>query len=114
MYFQFFAAPVVRTVSPNRGPLSGGSLVAVVGSHFRNGGGTTIWIGGNELVNPCFVSANWIEGFLPAATDSGSVTIVAHDSIGGDGMLQGAFTYDPGATDAPDGGVQPTSCGGTP
>ena len=114
MYFQFFAAPVVRMVSPNRGPLSGGTKIAVVGSHFRNGKGTIISIGGTELVNPCFVSANWIEGFLPVATESGSVTVLAHDPIGGDGVLGDAFTYDPAAADAPDGGVEPTSCGGTP
>src|SRR5262252_527376 len=114
MYFEFFPAPVVRLVSPNRGPLSGGTAVAIVGDHFRNGPDNTIWIGPNLLVNPCFVSANRIEGFVPAALDSGSVTVVAHDSIGGDGMLVDAFTYDPGATDAPDGGVQTTSCGGTP
>jgi hypothetical protein len=110
MYFEFVATPIVKTVNPPSGPLSGGTWIAVVGSHFREGA-TVIYVDGNALETPCFVSVNRIEGRVPPDT-AGSVSVVASDPIGGDGGLAEGFTYDPGVPDAPDGGAQPTSCGG--
>jgi len=115
MYFEFFAAPVVKMVSPDHGPSAGGTYVAIVGSHFRDGDGTTIWIGGSELISPCFVSSTRVEGFVPYANDPGPVTVTAYDPIGGTDTRPNAYTYESGAAnDAPDGGVAPPSCGGSP
>jgi hypothetical protein len=113
MYFQFVAQPVVRLVSPAHGPVAGGTWVAVVGSHFRDGA-TSIQIDGNPLLGPCFVSSNRVEGTLPAGAAVGLVSVIASDPIGGDAVLSDGFTYDAVATDSPDGGIapMPMSCGG--
>jgi hypothetical protein len=112
-YFEFVAAPIVKMISPAHGPLSGGTAVAVVGDHFRNGA-TQIFIGASALAYPHFVSANRIEGVVPPGADSGWATVQAYDPIGGMGTLLDAFMYDPVASETPDGGVDPMNDGGAP
>jgi hypothetical protein len=97
--FSFFAAPIVRAVSPTEGPSTGGTPVAIVGNNFR--GLTTILFDGEALVCPRVVSESRIEGLAPAGT--GTVRVTAKDPIGGDGTTSVDFTY---ADDA-DGGLPP-------
>jgi len=100
-YFHFVPAPIVKGVTPNYGPTSGGIKVIVSGSHFRDGL-TDVTIGGRPLESPSFVSANRIEGLLPPG-DAGSAVVIATDTIGGDGALFDGFTYDALAAGAPAG-----------
>jgi hypothetical protein len=95
--FDFVAAPSVKLVSPARGPLAGGTWMAVVGNYFREGE-TTIRIGGVLLEDPCFVSVNRIEGRLPAGAAAGAVEVTADDPIGGAGPRSVTFTYDAAET----------------
>jgi hypothetical protein len=111
--FEFVAAPIVKMISPTHGPISGGTAIAVVGNHFRDGA-TTILIGTNGLAAPHFVSANRIEGLVPPGVDTGWATVQATDMVGGTSTLLDAFMYDPVAPDLSDAGVNPTSDGGTP
>ncbi|HEY7373471.1 MAG TPA: IPT/TIG domain-containing protein [Polyangia bacterium] len=120
MYFDFVPAPIVKMISPNHGPVSGGTQVTVVGNHFRDGG-TTVLIDGMPLVGAQVTSPNRIEGMVPAGSAPGSVAVTAYDPIGGPGTvidIDGTidFTYDPVPADAPDGGAGPGAMegGGTP
>jgi len=117
MYFDFVPAPIVKMISPNHGPLSGGTRVSVVGNHFRDA--TTIRIDSMPLTDTQLVSSNRIEGTVPPGSMPGSVPVTANDPIGGDGVsIDGfiGFTYDPVPADGPDGGADPISMerGGTP
>jgi hypothetical protein len=122
MYFEFVPAPIVKMISPNHGPVSGGTPVSVVGNHFRDGA-TCIYIAGAPLLDPQLISSNRIEGVVPPGTTPGSATVTASDPIGGTGVLIDGdigFTYDPAPVDSPDGGVDPgaggngTNAGGPP
>ncbi len=116
MYFEFVAAPAVKLVSPTRGPVTGGTRIAIAGNHFRDQV-TRFYAGSARLLDLCFVSANRVEATMPAVTGTGPVAIVAYDEIGGTGVLPDAFTYDPAEpeppapTDQPDnGGLEPMLC----
>jgi hypothetical protein len=110
--FAFVAAPIVKSISPTHGSMSGGTAIAIVGNHFRDGA-TQILIGGAGLASPRFVSVNRIEGLVPPGADTGWATVQAYDPIGGTATLLDAFMYDPVASGPPDGGVDPSD-GGTP
>jgi hypothetical protein len=113
-FFDFVAPPIVRTVCPPRGPVTGGTWIAVVGKYFREGQ-TTIKVGGAELGEVRFVSTGRMEGRVPAGYSAGAVDVTADDPIGGPGTVAGTFTYDdaePTGTDPPDGGLDPTLCPG--
>jgi len=113
-YFHFIPAPIVKGVTPNYGPTSGGIKVIVSGSHFRDGL-TTIMIGGTPLESPCFVSTTRIEGLLPPG-DAGLAAVIATDMIAGDGGLLDGFTYDGLAAAAPaqPGNDEQMLCAGAP
>jgi hypothetical protein len=111
--FEFVAAPIVRMVSPNRGPVTGGTYIAVVGNHFRPGI-TVIQIGLVDLACPTWVSSNRIEGVVPPGVAIGPTTVAAYDRVGGSGALFDGFTYDPVDSEPPDGGGGPGNCAGGP
>jgi hypothetical protein len=110
--FSFFAAPIVRAVSPSVGSSEGGTPVTIVGNNFR--GLTTVLFGDAPLVCPRVVGESRIQGLTPPGT--GVVKVTAGDPIGGDGTLGEEFTYadgidgglpPPGECPAPDGGSAP-------
>jgi hypothetical protein len=114
--YEFVAKPVLRAVSPASGPAAGGNPVIIAGDHFRDGG-TTISFGLGaarvSLLSPSFVSANRIEGVVPAG--AGTVSIFASDPIGGEVEMADAYTYlAPGAPDAApgDGGAGDSAADG--
>jgi len=120
MYFEYVAAPIVRMVSPTRGPVTGGTRIAIAGNHFRDQV-TKFYVTGNtELEGVCFVSSNRVEATMPAVSAPGLTAIVAYDPIGGTGLKQDAFLYDPAepappaAPESPDGGLEPMLCPGVP
>jgi hypothetical protein len=112
--FQFIGAPVLRLAYPLKGPVSGGTRIAITGNNFRNPG-TTILIGGLKLGCQYYKSPIWIEGVVPAGLAPGPVSIVAIDgTLGARSTLPDPFVYEATASDSPDGGVDPASCAGAP
>ena len=95
--FQFYAAPIVKTIEPQSGPETGGNLVAIGGRHFRPE--TKIFFtdgGGNpeELRSPTYKGTSRIEGFAPPnPAGAAIVNVVAFDQIGGFEQLIGAYVY---------------------
>ena len=89
--------------------VTGGTRIAIVGNHFRDPETTIFDRRQLPLACPCFVSADRIEGVVPAGLAPGPVSIVAYDAIGGAGTLPTSCsptTRRPSA-DPPDGGVGP-------
>jgi hypothetical protein len=113
IYFAFIAAPILKLVAPLVGPVAGGTRIVIGGSHFR-AGDTKITIGGADLGSPVYVSDKRIEGIVPPASAPGPAPIVATDGIGQSSTLLEMFVYEPGQTDAPDGGPDPVSSEGAP
>lgn len=111
--FEFVAAPIVRMVSPARGPLTGGTPIAIVGNHFR-AGMTRVYIGQLPLACARWVSVNRIEGTVPEGLAIGPTTVAAYDPVGGGSALLDGFAYDPVEDEPPDGGVGPGNCDGVP
>jgi hypothetical protein len=112
--FEFVAAPIVQVVEPPHGPVTGGTRIAVVGKHFRDPV-TRFYVDNNiELEAVCFVSSNRVEATMPPGIGPGPVAILAYDEIGGTGLMQDAFTYDPAESPQPGlpdaGGAEPMLC----
>jgi len=99
--FEFVAPPKVREVKPASGPLAGGTWIAVAGNHFREGT-TSIFVGGQNLLELQVVNANRIEGRVPPGAAVGAVVVAADDLIGGAGSLASTFTYETAAPTPPD------------
>jgi len=116
--FEFDGPPIIRLVSPLRGPVTGGTPISIGGNYFR-ASATTIFIGNNPLECQHVVSAGLITGLLPSAAAPGPVEVVAaDDSIGAKSTYRYPFVYETAVTDptdTPDGGVgDPMSCAGAP
>jgi len=114
--FQFVGAPIVRTASPLKGPVTGGTRISVVGNNFRDPE-TRIYIGNLEIEGKTFVSAYRIDGVVPPAQNGpGPVLIVATDDpLQATSVLDKPFVYEAAAaSDSPDGGVDQPDGAGAP
>jgi outer membrane protein assembly factor BamB len=86
--------PAVSDVSPDAGPLKGGTPVTITGSGFANGAKVTV--GGTRAVNVHFVSADELTATTPSGT-AGTATVLV-TTVGGTspaGATGDSFTYDP-------------------
>lgn len=70
----------ITSVSPDRGPLAGGTTVTITGANFTNISSVTI--GGNELVNRVVVSATQITGTTPVAVKGGLSDVLVTSANG--------------------------------
>jgi alpha-tubulin suppressor-like RCC1 family protein len=82
--------PSVTSVTPNSGPVAGGTSVTVDGANFLNVLGVTV--GGNPLGNRNVVSSTRITGTTPASSPAGLKDVVV-TTAGGSGTCTGCFTY---------------------
>lgn len=82
-------APVIASVSPNFGPVVGGTAITITGQKFVNV--QRVLIGGVALAEYRVNSPTRITATTPART-AGVVDVVV-ESAGGSGVLAGAFTY---------------------
>jgi hypothetical protein len=82
-------APVISTVSPNFGPVVGGTAITITGQKFINV--KRVLIGGVEVSEFRVLSATRITATTAART--AGVVDVAVESAGGTGVLTGGFTY---------------------
>jgi len=83
------AEPVIRDVTPDRGPLAGGTAVTITG---RNLDQVTSVTFGNRVATIQSSSATRIEVTTPAGSNPGPVRITVRSSAGFD-REPGAFTY---------------------
>lgn len=65
--------PIITSVSPNSGPLAGGTTVTVRGDYFH--AGTTLLWDGNEITNITYVNSKEIRLRTPAAISPGKVSL---------------------------------------
>ncbi len=82
-------APTISTISPEYGPVSGGTPVTVTGTNFDSN--TVVTIGGQALVSPTLVSATEITGLTPASPAGRKDVVVT--SLTGSSTATLAFAY---------------------
>ncbi|HKK92073.1 MAG TPA: IPT/TIG domain-containing protein, partial [Longimicrobiales bacterium] len=87
------AAPTVTSITPDRGPPSGGTSVTVGGTRFESG--ATVTIGGAPATNVQWVDATTITATTPAGTVGAADVVVTNPDTQA-GTLAGGYTYTPG------------------
>jgi len=86
-------APVISSVSPNSGSVSGGTIVTITGSNFATG--ATVKFGSVFATNVNVASASTITATTPTNA-AGAVTVSVSNPSGEVGSLAGGFTYTSG------------------
>ncbi len=89
--FTYVGIPTVSSVSPNNGPVAGGTAVTITGTNFA--AGATATFGGTAASNVIVVSSTQITATTPA-NSAGAVTVTVSVS-GQSGSLSKGFTYNP-------------------
>jgi hypothetical protein len=92
------AEPKITSISPNSGPVTGGTPVIITGSDFA--AGSTVTIGGVAATNVVVVEDSRITATAPAIQNPGVVDVVV-TSGGVTATLTGGFTYTSGSTVTP-------------
>lgn len=82
--------PIVQSVTPNSGPVQGGTSLTIRGARFA--AGAMVTIGGRAASDVSVQSADTITAKSPAATAAGSADVVVAVA-GRSTSLSGAFTY---------------------
>lgn len=83
--------PTVTGVSPNRGPLAGGTIVTITGTHFRDITGVTL--GGIPLSGLTVVSEVRITGTTQPGVSTGTQEVVVTSERRGSGRCAACFNY---------------------
>jgi hypothetical protein len=87
--YTYNAPPTVSSVSPNNGPVAGGTAVTITGTNFAAGAAVTF--GSNAATNVVVVSATQITATTPAGS-VGAVTVTV--TVNGQaGSLASGYTY---------------------
>jgi hypothetical protein len=84
-------SPFIEAISPTSGSPSGGTLVTIYGTGFKNG--ATVFFGLNAATSVTVVSANEITCDTPASTDVPPVSVIVKNTDGLSGLIGNAFTY---------------------
>jgi hypothetical protein len=87
--FTYLVLPTVSGVSPNNGPVAGGTAVTITGTNFATG--ATVTFGSTAATNVAVVSSTSITATTPAGT-AGAVTVTVKVN-GQSGSLSNGFTY---------------------
>ena len=88
--FTYTSAPSVSSISPNSGPVTGGSTVTILGSGFQTG--ATVAFGGIAAASVTIVSSTQIQAVTPVSP-AGTVSITVTNSNSQSGTLASAFSY---------------------
>ncbi len=88
--FTYTSAPSVSSISPNSGPVTGGSTVTILGSGFQSGAAVTF--GAIAATSVTIVSSTQIQAVTPVSP-AGTVSITVTNSNSQSGTLASAFTY---------------------
>lgn len=98
--FTYYPAPLISSIAPSNGPISGGTAVTITGTGFRNssnGGFLGVSIGGTNCTSITIASSTTINCVTPANSAGAKDVIVTN----GDGQIVtqvNAFTYDAAPT----------------
>src|SRR5205085_1872457 len=79
------------TITPNSGPLTGGTHVVISGTNLEQI--QSITLGGKDLLDVRISPPTTIVGTTPPATTAGAVDLVIVSTTHGATTLTGAFTY---------------------
>jgi hypothetical protein len=85
-------APAVTGISPNHGPVTGGTPVVISGSNFQSGDTVTI---GGVAATSVVVSGPGTITAVTGAHSTGTVNVVVTDSVSGAGTLGSSYFYAP-------------------
>ena len=88
--FTYIAPPTVTSVSPNNGPVAGGTAVTITGTNFASG--ATVTLGGTAATSVVVANSTTITATTPAHA-AGAVTATVTNSNGLSGNLASGFTY---------------------
>lgn len=85
------ATPKIDSVTPNSGPLAGGTTITVAGSNFVSG--ATVRIGSRAATSTTFVSASQLRAQTPAGTATGGFAVVVVNPDGKTATRSNGFWY---------------------
>ncbi len=88
--FTYIGQPTVTSVSPNNGPVAGGTAVTITGTNFATG--ATVTFGSAAATSVVVVNSTTITAKTPAGS-AGAVTVTVTNSGGLSGNLASGFTY---------------------
>jgi hypothetical protein len=103
-------APVVTTVNPGSGPITGGTGVTITGSNYVTG--ATVTFGGSAATNVVVVNSTQITATTPVHA-AGAVTVVVTNPDTQSGSLNNGFTYNGAPTVVSVSPNNGTTAGGT-
>ncbi|UHA75717.1 IPT/TIG domain-containing protein [Paenibacillus sp. 481] len=83
-------APVITTVTPNTGAISGGYFVFVNGENFMDGAKVSV---GNATVAASFLSSKQLRFRMPSTAAPGAIDIKVINPDGQEVVLSGGFTF---------------------
>ncbi|MGA2621849.1 MAG: IPT/TIG domain-containing protein, partial [Thermoguttaceae bacterium] len=95
--FTYFAVPAVNSVSPNSGPLAGGTPITISGSNFA--GPTAVYFGTTAATNVTVVSSTEVTATIPKGK-AGTVNVTV-TTLGGTSATSSADKYTYTSTAAP-------------
>ncbi|MGF7183908.1 hypothetical protein HDF11_005441 [Tunturiibacter psychrotolerans] len=88
--FTYIGQPAVTGVSPNNGPVAGGTAVTITGTNFAPG--ATVTFGSAAATNVTVANSTTITATTPPGS-TGAVTVKVTNSGGQSGSLANGFTY---------------------
>jgi IPT/TIG domain len=88
--FTYTSGPVVSSISPNSGPVMGGTTVKILGSGFQSGASVTF--GGIASNSVTLVSSTEIQAVAPVSA-AGTISISVTNADSQSATLASAFTY---------------------
>ncbi|HXH47937.1 MAG TPA: IPT/TIG domain-containing protein, partial [Terriglobia bacterium] len=88
--FTYSSGPSLTSISPNTGPVTGGTTVTILGSGFQSGARVTF--GGIAAASVTLVSSTQVQAVSPVSP-AGTVTIAVTNPDSQSGTLDSSFTY---------------------
>jgi len=89
--YQYKADPIVTSLTPNNGPLAGGTTVAVQGSYFMRG--ITVTVDGVPATVSAYTNDTYFKFVTPAGVDAGAVDVVLTNPDQTTVTVADGFTY---------------------
>ncbi|MFC4777808.1 IPT/TIG domain-containing protein [Paenibacillus sp. GCM10023252] len=90
--FQYKADPIVTSISPNSGPLSGGNYVLIQGSYMMNG--VQVKIGDKVAQKNFQPDSTYVRVFAPIGEAAGAVDVTINNPDGTSTTITGGYTYE--------------------
>jgi len=89
--YQYIIDPIITQITPDNGPLEGGTSVVIYGKYFMPG--AQITLGGNKATVTTNNGLTMIQIKTPAATDAGPVDVTLTNPDGTSVTVPGGYTY---------------------